>query len=377
MTRPLQNEWSPNRLFKERLQRIRRMILAVTIGAVLVLASLLLLVPVDERILATGYVRAERDTRLYAPVDGVVEEVHAREGEAVRAGEPVVSLDGTEMRARLVRIEAERARAEAELAYEEARVENLRRLPLPVEFRQLENAMAVAVERTAQAKVEYARARELTQRRIITGQEMERARLAWELRKLEELRVEEQHRLVEGGMEASILREAEAGLEAKRAVVRVVEAARQEGEAELERLILRAPEDGVVTLLGRRRAGQRVERGDSLVHLAHGAASRVDLWAGESQFYRVKPGQRLVMRSLTFDSIRSGYVEGRVERVGLEPEPGVWPMRGGAEPGRGYFITGTIDSSPVELSLGSTVEARVILQRTRLWRLLLPTTRRD
>lgn len=196
MSDETQEEFNPHRAFKVRLQRIRRLIYLVVGLAVAGLVVLLARVPIDERIMAAGHVRAEADTRLYAPVDGVVTEIFAREGDRVEAGAPVLGLDATEAAARRERAKEARLVAAAELALAEARLDRLRRLALPEEFRHLENERAAARERTAQAQVEYERAKELTALRIITGQELERARLSLELRRLEQARVEEKWRSV-------------------------------------------------------------------------------------------------------------------------------------------------------------------------------------
>ena len=135
---------------------------------------------------------------------------------------------------------------------------------------------------------------------------------------------------------------------------------------------MRSPEAGVVTLLNKRRPGERVLRGEDLAHVAHGGATRANVFAGESQYHRVRPGQRVLMKSLSFDALRHGYIEGRVLRAGVEPVP-----QGDDDAGSPtYRVVARIEHSPQKLVLGSTVEARIIIQRIPFWKLLLPETLR-
>ena len=147
--------------------------------------------------------------------------------------------------------------------------------------------------------------------------------------------------------------------------MRELEVQRDHCLAAIERCVIRAPADGIVTLLSKRRPGVKVTRGEDLAHLAHGAPVRVDIYCGENQYHRVRPGQRVLMRSNSFDALRHGYIEGTVQRVGIEPE-----IREDGEPR--FHVVALIEHAPQPLVLGSTVEARIIIRRTPLWRLILP-----
>jgi len=78
------------------------------------------------------------------------------------------------------------------------------------------------------------------------------------------------------------------------------------------------------------------------------------------------------MSSMAFDPLRDGYIEGRVESVALQPESSVAPATGADVPS--YRIIVAVDHSPQVLVGGSRVEAKVILRRVPLWRLLFPNT---
>ena len=90
---------------------------------------------------------------------------------------------------------------------------------------------------------------------------------------------------------------------------------------------------------------------------------------GESQIHRVKPGQRVRMKSNIFEFLQYGYIEAILEEISLEPyvfkESETY--KGGT-----YRVIAKIERTPVPLVLGSTLEARIILQRVPLWKYLLP-----
>ncbi len=350
----------------------RMMLLLLTLSAV-VLLGVLLFIPIDERVIASGRVAAARDSRLFAPEDGVLKEVEAWEGARVQKGQPVLRLDDTLHVAELKQIDANLEKARGELDIQKARLERTSRLPLPKEFWHLQEDLGMARERIRQSTVEYERFVELQKKGLISQQEAERARLAVEIARSEEMKVEEKGQILEKGLESTILGEAGAEIRAAQAAVRALEVERQLRIERIERCVLRAPEDGVVTLLKKRRPGERVQRGDDLAHLAHGGATRVDIFAGENQFHRVHPGQRVLMKSKAFDTLRHGYIDGRVVRAAIEPEV---DMETGATGTSAYRVVAEIERTPQELMIGSTVEARIIIQRIPLWKLLLPETLR-
>ena len=140
-------------------------------------------------------------------------------------------------------------------------------------------------------------------------------------------------------------------------------------ERDLARRRLCAPLSGTVTLLLKRRVGERVEKGEELVHASHGPADRARLWVGEPQIHRVHVGQSVRLDTPVFNSLRYGYLYGHVESVALEPEP-----RPAEESGREarYLVRARIDQTPLPLKLGASLDADIILRRVPIWRLFLP-----
>lgn len=347
------------------LHDVRRLVLWGGGGALLVIAALLAFVPFDERILATGVVSAEHDTYLYAPADGILRSVDAREGEHVAAGQSVIRLDDTEWQEKLSQLEARISQARQGLTQSQASMEATAGLPLPKEFWHTQEELGLALERIRFEENNLERARELFAKGAVSRQEMEQAQFALDTARSEEKKISDRLGIVQSGLQDKILAEAAAEIEEAYGALRTLEVERDICLAAIERCIIRTPDEGTVTLVNKRRAGVKVTRGEDLAHVAHGEPVRVDILCGENQYHRIRPGQRVLMRSNAFDPLRHGYVEGTVQRVGMEPETN-------ADDAPRYRVVAKIEATPQPLVLGSTVEARIIIRRAALWRLLLP-----
>ncbi len=357
---------------QQQLHSMRRMIIGLCSFSAVILLGLLLFVPVDERILANGIIISERDTHLHAPEDGVLMEALIWEGETVAKGQPVLRLDDTQHQGELKQIEAGIEKARSELEFQKARLERTAKLPLPKEFWHMHEELGIARERIRQSAVELNRSTGLQGKGLLSQQDVERAQMTMEIAKSEEAKTQDKLRILEQGLESTILTEAGAEIQNAQSALHALEIERELRQQSIERCVLRSPEAGVVTLLNKRRPGERVLRGEDLAHVAHGGATRANVFAGESQYHRVRPGQRVLMKSLSFDALRHGYIEGRVLRAGVEPVP-----QGDDDAGSPtYRVVARIEHSPQKLVLGSTVEARIIIQRIPFWKLLLPETLR-
>lgn len=355
---------------QQQLRRMRRVVVVLLVLSTVLLLGLLIFVPIDERVDAKGTVTSERDTHLYAPEDGTLKATDAHEGDQVKKGQAVLHLDDTHHQAELQQIEAAITKARSELDFQKARLERTAKLPLPKEFWHMQEELGIARERIHQSTVEFQRASDLHAKGLLSQQDVERAGFALEIAKSEESKSQDKLRILGQGLESTILTEAQAEIQNAHAALQALEVERHLRQENIERCILRTPEDGTVTLINKKRPGEKVTLGEDLAHVAHGAATRVDVFAGENQYHRVQPGQRVLMKSKSFDTLRQGYIEGRVIRVSMEPDrtdPSGEPL---------YRVVTHIEHSPQNLVIGSTVEARIIIQRIPLWKLLLPETLR-
>ena len=350
---------------------MRRLILGASVAVGVALILLLLFVPVDERVMASGVVRSERDSYLYAPFEGSISSVPVNEGMGVRKGGALMELDATEYRDRFKQVEAAMEKSREDLAFQQARLERTLKLPLPQEFWHMQEEMAIIRERVLQADSERRRAAGLHEKGLMSLQDLERATLAVDLAKAEEAKLVKKGLIVEEGLESRILKEARAEIQAARAALKALEVDREIAASAIERCTIRSPEEGVVTFLLARRPGTRVQPGDDLVHVSHGPGTRVDIYAGQNQYHRLAVGQRVLMRSKSFDTLRHGYIEGKVVRLAVEPQAAT---PGGISPtGEPVFrVVANVEKTPQDLVIGSTVEAKIIIRRAPLWKLLLP-----
>lgn len=349
-----------------RLMKLRRMILVLALGCLLLLGSLLAFVPVDEKVRAVGTVRPEVDTYLYAPLEGLIEEIRVREGDRVEAGQILFVLDSHEFVERLAQVDGEIGEAEAELALRRAQLERTTKMPLPQALWSAWDELATAEETLRQSEGSLGRFELLFEDGLVSKEELVRRQVDREQAALEVKRARQRVDLLEDGLEESIVEETVAAMNAAAARVNRLKGERELLQRNIDRCHIRAPREGVLTYLAKRRSGQRVERGEKLGHLSHGEPSRADLFVGETQIHRVQKGQRVIMRSGVFDNIRYGYIEGQVAEVGMEALP-----RAVEDPPQ-FWVRAEIEKTPVTLALGSSVEAEIILRRTPLWRLLLP-----
>lgn len=367
---------------QKRIQVLRRIVVGASLAVIVVTIGLLLFVPIDERVLATGKIRAETDTYLYAPADGTLEKVLVREGDSVQENQALLKLNSTHLQQELKQIDAAISRARAQLRLQQVKLEHTTRLPLPREFWHMQEDVFIARESLRQSQVEADRYEELFAKGLVSRQEVERTTLAVELANAEVAKASEKANILNQGLEGTILEEARALIEGARSALQELEVKRTVIEEQVDELTLRAPTAGLITYLPIIRPGKAVQKGESLVHLSQGPANRVDLFVGENQIHRLHKGQRILMESLAFDSLRHGYIEGEVTEVALEPyyedrkmdSSAATPVPTGETSGKEmtYRLQGKILSTPLPLVIGSSVEAKIILNRIPIWKLLLP-----
>lgn len=161
-------------------------------------------------------------------------------------------------------------------------------------------------------------------------------------------------------------------------------------EARLDRLVLRAPTDGVIlTEQVERLPGRLVRQGDILFEVAEIDEWRVQLLVGQQDIHEIKLGDEAKLEIVAFKSEKKNLLFGRVESVASEPMGrATTDPSAGAGPlaGRGmYRVTVVLDESEIEsvgrarLREGYTVEGKIITRSGRIvtlvWRYLREQTR--
>ncbi|HEX4953624.1 MAG TPA: efflux RND transporter periplasmic adaptor subunit [Thermoanaerobaculia bacterium] len=224
-----------------------------------------------ETVVATGRVRAPARVRVGARIAGTVAALSAREGQAVRAGDLLLSLDDAEARADLAAAEAARQQAEARLtAVERVRVQVAA------------SGVARAEANHLDAERQHGRARALLAAGLISQAELDSAERTLEVarRDLEIARQE----AASAGPQGPEAREA-------RAAVAAAEAQRQASAVRLGFTRVLAPVDGV--LLERLvEEGDVVQPGQALFTLARVGRTELIAEPDERNLARLAAGQK-------------------------------------------------------------------------------------
>ncbi len=348
-----------------RLKRVRRVIVIMVSLSLLTGLGFLFFVPVDEKVRARGRVRALAESYVCAAADGIIDKILVHEGDYVTAGSVLALIDSSQQQGELRKVEAQIIRAEAELRLKQKQLETASKIPLPREYRHMEEDFEIAKKKFEQTRIDLERARSLGKEGAVSKHFIESAELAHALAETELQKAEKSLELVRKGLERTILSEAEAEVKTAEENLRILQVQRATLLEEIERRMVRAPEDGIVTLNLKRIPGERVVKGDDLFHIAHGQELAVRLYATEREYHRIRTDQKVLMTTPVFDRFRHGYIEGKVIRKALEAEPHL--------SGSSYYrITALVEHTPQPLPLGAEVEADIILRRVPLWRLLLP-----
>jgi multidrug resistance efflux pump len=362
---------SANIKLQARLRKMRLLILASALLVLPLMAAMVLLLPVDEKVNAGGVVRAREDIHVFAPQEGVIKSVRCSEGAQVHAGDLLFELDDTPSRQHLSTAEASLSEALATLKLKQAQLEKTNELPLPKEFWHVPEELVQAKEKLALAERESNRYESLSKSGGGSRQEYDRALAEREVARVEVEKIGEKIEVLRHGFRDRVLAEAGAEVAAAKSVVDRWSVERDNASALLARCRVLAPQDGIITLVEKRRAGMAVSGGEKLAHLSRGPADRVKLSMGEEKIKRVAPGQVVIMRPLSIPWFKYGYARGVVLEVSPEPSG---PEEEATAPSqqRSYKALVEVTETPTELALGSTVNADVILRHRPLWCVFLP-----
>lgn len=360
----------------------------------------------EGRLVPTGRLRT-----VEAAEGGVIRAIHVREGQSVKAGQPLIEMDPTlaeadaeTARAELATARLARARADAILGYldtgrlsfltpagadaaaagaerqvVEARIRGHRAHMAALAARRsgAQSAAMTSVENVAR----YEEVQPLALAQLTARQELERRGLAPRLRVMEQEEryialgrelAAERHRLAEARSQVLMIdRERALAVEQFRG-----EAAREKAEAEaivatrtesltkadqrqsLQRLT--APVSGVVNEVSVTTLGEVAETGQALVTLVpDGEALIVEALILNRDVGFVRPGMRAVVKLEAYPFTRHGMLEGVVEHV--SPDATVDESRGLVFPARIRLVesrlkTGTGEKAVMQPGMAATVE---------------------
>jgi HlyD family secretion protein len=255
---------------------IRVGIAAVVVSAVLLAIVLLRRGPGEgDDVLASGTVEATTADLGFA-TGGRLASVLVREGDAVRAGQPLARLERTELDAR-------RRVAEAQVAAASALLDEARRGPRAEEIAQARAMLAAAASRLDDAVRDAARAQRLHDGGAISREALDKAMLQQAVARAQHEQAREALRALERGTRSERIVAAEAHLEQARAALAQVDAHLDDAEA-------RAPFDGVVSVR-HREPGETVAPGAPVVSLLDMADRWVRIYVRAPDIVRIAVGR--------------------------------------------------------------------------------------
>ena len=280
-----------------------RLIALALVVVVAVLSAVPMLRRLGERgrLAASGTVEAT-EAQLGFQVPGRIDSIQVREGDRVRAGQPLAALDRVEAGAR-------RQQTAAALAAARAQLDELVRGSRPQEVAQARAAREAARQRLADAQQDFDRTQALLLSHVVSQQSFDKAKTALDVARAQADQAEEQYGLVVTGPRRE-------RIEAARAQVAQAEAALRAADAGLANMVIRAPFDGVVTVKNRE-PGEIVAAGAAVVSLMDRGDRWVRIYVSESRIGAVRTGQAA---TITSDTFRGRTYPGEVVYISSEAE---------------------------------------------------------
>ncbi|MDE3216558.1 MAG: efflux RND transporter periplasmic adaptor subunit [Gemmatimonadota bacterium] len=235
-------------------------------------------------------------------VPGRILTVGPHEGDRVKAGDTLATLDRSELSAR-------RAQARAALDAARAMLAELVRGPRPEELAQARDADSVATARLADARRDFDRAQRLFQGGAIPRESFDKAGLALDVAHGAKAQADQQLTLVRRGPRAE-------RIEAQRAVVQQAEAAVRQADAAMDNGVVVAPFDGVVTVRGRE-PGETVPAGSPVLTVMNLGDRWVRIYVREDGLAAVRLGEPA---TITTDTYADRTYPGAVSYISSQAE---------------------------------------------------------
>jgi len=260
---------------------------------------------IASRYISTDNAYTAAETAQVTPaVAGIVREVRVADTQAVKRGDVVAKLDDIDAKLALAQAEAELGRAVRRVRGFVATDGNLaaQMAARASETKRAEALLAGAEADMERARVDLARRQALVESGSVSGDELTKARNAWETAKANLTASQSQLAQARAQHQAAIdARAANAVLiagtdESGNPEVALARARRDQAQINLERTVIRAPVDGVVAKRSVQ-VGQQVQAGASLLSVVPLADVHVDANFKEVQLPKVRIGQPVELKA--------------------------------------------------------------------------------
>ncbi len=339
------------------------------ISGLLLIATGAFFIRFELNTVAYGEVSRESEVYLFSPKDGIVSELPVREGTETEQGLTLMRLDTWELEREHLQKRQELAEAEGELASNLLEQEALEKYPRDLDRLLAEQRMELLEQITVLQQDIRERYAELDRGQSRVSLEQARSHIEYlrtNLQKLETRVLDEQTKAGWPEFQLRTLQLQQARLRQR------IDLLNQEIvllDELIERSSIRAPIDGQLTWLGKRRPGMPVHKGEFVAKMSQpDSPYQVRAWVGERNLDLIKPGTAVRMESQVFDSTFEGYVHGEVTSISVEPY--FLRDRSTNEEPR-YEVKIRVDRTPYPLVLGSTLKTTFILGKQNIFLLLL------
>ena len=345
---------------RDQFKVFRRIIIAILL-MMLVMGIGALFGTMPDEVTGKGSVGGIREYELKALQPARIIKVFHREGELVKAGEPLLAFDDSPQRDIVHKLENECRELELQIRIKEQEVALLHQDPLPDYYRHTRLQLEEARERLAKNKKELEVFQELFAQHAVTRRELLQAELEHLSSRMAVERLEEDFKR-QDGMAERIITRAETELKLLRQEKAGRESELADARAHLEDYILRAPDAGVPTDIPPRPGGF-YKKGEPVIRFAANQSKKVVGLIHEKQIFKVEPGQPVRIRANQYNYLDYGYFEGKVDFVYLLPV---------VIDGANYYpVKILLDDEPQELRFGSSCEVTIITGRERIIFMLL------
>jgi multidrug resistance efflux pump len=354
--------------FAQRVKTYQRLILLIFVAFVLVVILVMAFVQIDEKIRAEGVVGARDDEISYALEDGAVAEIKKWENARVKKGDLIMQLDIVDLERQRLQLQNQLAEVESERQVKLTKLETTRKNPLPKEFLGAESELSSAQSQHDYQLERLRKLEDLKKQGYASEDQIKTQQLATKAAEDELNKAKEKNKIVTAGYSAQVIKDSESEVTLLQTKVDNLKRLLADTDAQIERRYIKAPADGVITLLGKRHVGEPVKRGDHLVHISSSAAIEVKLFVRQIGVNRIEPNQEVLVRSSVYNWQRYGLAHGSVSFISREPM-----LEGGSSPIPGehrYLVLANVHKTPQPLPLGSAVSGEIVIRSAPIWKLL-------
>ena len=202
--------------------------------------------PMSDRVTVTGTIRAQQEAAIQPQVSAEVLEVKVREGDLVRAGQVLVTLERTQPESHARQARAGAAAAEARLAASRSRLEIVEQGAREEEREIARSRLEQAESALRTAAADLQRMQGLFEEGAISKQQLDMAQTAFDVARTNRDSARQSLELTEKGPRPAEIEAARREVEAAAAGLEQAQAARAQAEELLSYTVIRSPIAGVV-----------------------------------------------------------------------------------------------------------------------------------